>query len=245
MEERLDFKRERVLIGEGMMAKVYLWNGYAYKCFVEDYRDDWIAYEMRIQNTINKTGLSTVRYYPSELAHSIKMDYINGIVLADKIRQDKYKGGLDDLLEVFQGVHEITGVDLPRLNPFLLREIRNVNIEDSKKELAYHYIGELSDGDTLCHLDFHFLNLMYTENGYVIIDWVNAKIGNPIYDYARSYVILYEFAYRLSKKYLKKVKEQCEFAYSDLQKAIYVMAIHRLSESENPKIRQLIEDMEL
>ena len=54
-----------------------------------------------------------------------------------------------------------------------------------------------------------------------------------------------EFAYRLSKKYLKKVKEQCEFAYSDLQKAIYVMAIHRLSESENPKIRQLIEDMEL
>lgn len=234
------FNKEKILIGQGKMAKVYLWNGYAYKCFRADYPEDWITYEMRIQNLINQEGLPTVKYYPSEIPHSIKMDYIKGIPLADKIRQEKYKSGLDDLMSTFLKIHEKTVMDLPRLNPFLLKEISKLNIDHSQKELTVKYISDLPDGEVLCHLDYHFLNLMYTDHGYYIIDWISAKIGNPIYDFARTYVILYEFANRLSKKYLNMVTQQCEFALSDLQKAIYVMAVHRLSECNSEKIKQLI-----
>jgi aminoglycoside phosphotransferase (APT) family kinase protein len=234
------FNNERVLVGEGKMAKVYLWNGFAYKCFNTDYKDDWIAYEMRVQDTINQVGLPTVKYYPSEIPHSIKMDYIDGIALSDRIRKEKYKNALEDAFSIFLKIHQKTVSDLPRLNPFLLREISKMDIDAAQKELAIQYISDISDGDVLCHLDYHFLNLMYTDKGYYIIDWVSAKIGNPIYDFARSYVIMYEFANRFSKKYLNMVKEQCGFDSSDLEKAIYVMAVHRLSEFNSKKIKQLI-----
>lgn len=234
------FKKERVLIGQGKMAKVYLWNGFAYKCFQSDYPEDWIAYENHIQNIISRLGLPTVPYYPSEIPHSIKMGYIEGISLADKMRQEKYVHGLEDLFSLFSSVHEKTDLDLPKLNPFLLHEISKHDIESSKKDLAIRYIAQITDKDILCHLDFHFLNVMCADNRYYIIDWVNAKIGNPIYDYARTYVILYEFANRMSKKYLKMVKEQGEFDLSELQKAIYVMAVHRLTEYKSEKIMELI-----
>lgn len=239
-----EFKNERVLIGQGKMAKVYLWNGFAYKCFRADYPIDWISYEMHIQNIVNQTGLPTVKYYPSEFPNSIKMDYINGITLADKIRKEKYNGGLDDLLSFFLKIHEKNNIDLPRLNPFLLTEIGKLDIDNTQKELAFRYISEISDENTLCHLDYHFLNLMYTDNGYYIIDWVNAKIGNPIYDIARTYVIMYEFANRFSKKFLKMVQELGKYESTDLQKAIYVMALHRLSEYESEKTKRLINETE-
>lgn len=238
MEEA--FRNERVLIGEGKMAKVYLWNGFAYKCFGEDYPDDWIAYEIQIQNTINQSGLPTVKYYPSTIPHSIKMDYIEGVELADRMRKEKYKNGGEDLFSIFMKVHEITNLELPRLNPFLLQRIEQLELDQAKKELAIHYLSEIADGDVLCHLDFHYSNLMYAHDEYYIIDWVNAKIGNPIYDFARTYVIIYEFANRYSKKYLNMVNEYCDFDSSDLQKAIYVMAVHRLTEFKSEKSKQLI-----
>lgn len=237
MEQLLSFKKERILIGQGKVAKVYLWNGFAYKCFRGDYPDDWIEYEMRIQDTINQLDLPTVKYYPSEIPHSIKMDYIEGISLADKVCQKKYERGFEDFFSLFLKIHENAVIDLPRLNPYLLQEISKLDIDNSQKTLATKYISDISDGDVLCHLDYHFLNLMYSDNGYYIIDWINAKIGNPIYDFARTYVIIYEYANRLSKKYLNIVKECCGFDLLDLKKAIYVMAVYRLSEDNSGKIK--------
>jgi tRNA A-37 threonylcarbamoyl transferase component Bud32 len=235
------FKKERVLIGEGKMAKVYLWNGFAYKCFRADYPSDWITYEMYIQDAINQSDLPTVKYYPSEIPNSIKMDYIDGVSLADRMRKEKYKNGLEDLFSLLQNIHEKTVVGVPRLNPFLIQEISRFDIDNSQKDLAVKYISEIPDKDNLCHLDFHFLNLMYGNSSYYIIDWVCAKSGNPIFDFARTYVILYEFANRLSKKYLNMLKDRCEFNLSDLQKAIYVMAVHRLTEYKSEKIKELID----
>ncbi len=239
-----NFNLERVLIGQGKRAKVYLWNGFAYKCFDDDYPEDWIRYEMSIQKLINETELKTVKYYESEFPHSIKMDYIEGISLANRVFNEKYKESIDDLFSLFDGVHNIKGLALPDLNAYLLETIDKMDIEDNVKEKAIKCIAELPSGDTLCHLDFHFLNLMYAEGEYYIIDWINARNGNPIYDFARSYVILHEYAYRLSKKFLKRVKNQQGFLESAFLKAVYVMAVHRLSEQKSDKVLQLIENMD-
>lgn len=238
------FNQEKVLIGQGKMAKVYLWNGYAYKCFDDNYPEEWISYEISIQKLINKTDLKTVNYYESEFPHSIKMDYIEGISLANRVFHEKYKESIDDLFSLIEGVHRIKGLDLPDLNAYLLETIERMDIEDKVKEKAANYISELPRGNTLCHLDFHFLNLMYANEEYYIIDWINARNGNPIYDFARSYVILHEYAYRLSKKFLKRVKNQPGFSEPDFQKAVYVMAVHRLSEEKSDKVSQLIENMD-
>ena len=42
----------------------------------------------------------------------------------------------------------------------------------------------------------HFMNIMIPKDksGFTIIDWMNARIAPPVFDYARTYVILKEFS---------------------------------------------------
>lgn len=79
------FLQKRIEVGFGMMAKVYSYQGYAYKCFNEGYPKEWIEYEYRIQQEIMKSGLPIPQYYESEFPNSIKMDLINGISMYDKL----------------------------------------------------------------------------------------------------------------------------------------------------------------
>ena len=239
-----DFKENRSLIGEGKMAKVYLYNGFAYKVFKNGYPKDWIDYEVGIQSEISKLNLPVVNYYESEIKNSIKMDYIRGITLADRIRKEKYKNGVEDLFKLFLEIHEVENVKLPKLKESLIRDITNFDFDEDKKEKALSFINEIEEKNNLCHLDYHFLNIMYNEQGYKIIDWINAKIGNPIYDFARTYVIMFEFANRLSSKFLKLVEEHCNLKREELNKAIYVMALHRLTEVDSEKIKSLINKLD-
>lgn len=235
------FIKERQQIGEGKMAKVYDWQGYAYKCFASDHPDEWIEYELSIQKAVDKSGLPVIKYYETVFDKCIKMDLIKGKSLADLMTKEKYKGGLDDLLMHFERVHGVKAIELPLLKPYLNRSIANAKITEAQKQLAFTLLDEVPDGDVLCHLDLHPLNIMVTDQEQIIIDWVNAKIGNPIYDYARTYVILDEFAYRLSRAFLTRLKKIFRANKIDLIYAIYIMAIHRLTEHDSNKVKVLIE----
>lgn len=235
------FLKERRLIGEGKMAKVYAWNGDAYKCFSPDYPEEWLKYELMVQNAVETSGLPVVKYYEAPFLSCIKMDLVNGKSLTDLMTKDKYKGGLDDLFTHFERIHDLKDLNLPKLNPYLDQAIDRAKITEPQKTLAHALLSYIPDGNSLCHLDLHPSNVMVTEHEQIIIDWVNAKIGNPIYDYARTYVILHEFAYRLSRAYLTKLKKIFRANNKDLIHAIYIMAIHRLTEHDSDKVKALID----
>lgn len=277
------FNTERILIGQGREAKVYLWNDYAYKCFNSDYPKSLINYEFKIQNIIYGTGLPTVKYYESEIEHSIKMDFIDGVHIGEKFLDRSYKDGnnsdlsnnshthnlklnyekvLEIMLSLSTQIHSIkesdiknsankifcegTNTDLssssniPYLNPCLINRINNINIDDSTKQHAIKFISDIKDEKALCHMDYHFFNIMCSNDKYYVIDWIDSKLGNPIYDFARSYIIMYEFAGGFAKIFLDIIKNQAKFNELDLKKAIYVMAVHRLSESDSSRIKELI-----
>ena len=45
-------------------------------------------------------------------------------------------------------------------------------------------------GDRMVHLDLHPLNVMSTPNGLVVIDWANARRGDPAIDIANTWALL-------------------------------------------------------
>lgn len=240
-----EIKTKGTLIGEGKMAKVYLCDGFAYKCFRKDYPRDWIEYEKSVQDKICKTDLPVVHYYDSEYPNSIKMDYIDGVTLVDRMRA-KYPDGITDMISNFPQIHRIKGLDLPRLKSYVADEINKLADSDALiKENALSLLDELPDGDCLCHCDYHFLNLMYSREKYYIIDWISAKCGNPLFDCARTYVIAYEFAYRLSPKVRKGLINLYDFDEGEFDKAVYTMAVHRLTEYDDRKVRELISGITL
>lgn len=73
----------------------------------------------------------------------------------------------------------------------LVFDIKAVEVmTDEEKDFVIKYLTELSDGDSLCHFDYHPGNIMIQGKEPVIIDWMTACVGNPCADVARTYIIL-------------------------------------------------------
>ncbi len=233
------FENERIRIGEGMNATVYKWNGYAYKCFKSGYPREWLDYEVSVQSIIESTGQPVAKYYPSEFENSVKMDLLEGETLADRMRLKKYANWLPDMLDLFDSVHSVECPRLHALKPKLAASLERADITDLQRASAIGDLSKIRDGQSLCHLDFHFLNILFSGGRYYIIDWVNAKSGNPVFDFARTYVIMHEFAFRLSGKFLKEARRR--FEQNELSAAIRVMAADRIAESDSPSTRKLLD----
>ena len=78
------------------------------------------------------------------------------------------------------GVKNIVTRGLARLAP----------LEPTLAEWVGRILARLPDGDALCHGDFHPGQLMSLGDRYAAFDWSGAKRGDPLFDYARTRVVL-------------------------------------------------------
>lgn len=237
MDER--FFRERKVIGKGRQATVYLWEGFAYKVYPESYPLQSIAFEMRIQRQISQTALPVVKYYETDRPRIIRMDHIAGMTLSEKILSGRCASGMEDLLCLQRQIHRIDDVDLPYIDKDLEKEILGMDCAEKQKAKAMESLSWLGQADSLCHLDFHPSNILWRKDGYTVIDWVNARRGRPVYDFARTYVILFEVSCELAKRYMRLLEESGEDRAA-LDKAIYVMALWRSKEVSSHKALELL-----
>lgn len=231
-------------IGRGAQAVVYSYRGYAYKVYKDSYPLEYIRGEYLIQNEINQTDLPVVRYYKTDEAHVIRMDLIDGITLADRMKNDYCEQGISDMIQLQKKILTYTNENLPTFCSGAMEQLERMSLSADRKELVLHILKSIPERRNLLHLDLHFLNIMYAENQYYIINWVNARTGNPIYDYARSYVILQEISEELSNLYLKLLTEDSSIDLSYFHKAVYVMAVLRTCEHQSDRTDKLIVQME-
>lgn len=230
------------IIGKGKQATVVTDGIFAYKVFNVNYPIDWIQYEYNIQNEINKTQLPIIKYHSIVDTNCIKMDYIRGNTLGALLRTSKLKNGVEVLIDLQKQIHTYHDLNLPSFKQDALNHIDQIDITNEYKDLFKFILNRVEDKHNLLHLDFHFLNIMFN-NQYTIIDWVNAKLGHPIYDYARSYVIMNEYVYRLGSKYKTLILKDKTIDTSYLDEAIYIMSILRLREEKSSRTETLINDL--
>ena len=62
------------------------------------------------------------------------------------------------------------------------------------------------DGDRLCHGDFHPMNILGDVSQPVIIDWPDARRGDPAADVCRSYLLMRSHAAEIAAIYLNATK---------------------------------------
>lgn len=67
---------------------------------------------------------------------------------------------------------------------------RAPHLSEDLRASVLDLLPALSEGDRLCHGDFHPGNVMLTSNGPVVIDWMTASIGSPWMDFARTSLLL-------------------------------------------------------
>jgi Ser/Thr protein kinase RdoA (MazF antagonist) len=79
---------------------------------------------------------------------------------------------------------------LPPLRGRLERQLTSPLVPPELAKVAKKRLDELSDGEALCHYDFHPANVMASPKGPVVIDWPNATRGAPEADVARTLLLL-------------------------------------------------------
>ena len=227
------FDGSQELIGKGAQADVYKYQGYAYKVFKQEYPTEWIAFEKKQQSEANRLGLSSIKYYDTEDPKIVKMDLVEGITLEKKL-----KGAIDEglaiLAEMQRKVHQASaeGTDIPKLSDCL-----TPGLLDKEKAVVLPLIENLSGkfDSCVCHLDLHFLNILIPDDGTEpkLVDWINARIAPPVFDYARSEVIIHEYAPELIPMYRKAMASDMEalgITEDDYAAAIAVCSILRAGE---------------
>jgi len=126
-----------------------------------------IAHEARIMRYVAEQGYPVPRIEEVRAdGTEIVMERIDGPIMMDAMVRPPWKLGahLRMLADLHDRLHEIEGPDwLP---------------------------GMVDGGDRLLHLDLHPLNVIMSPNGPVVIDWPNARRGDPMADVALTYALI-------------------------------------------------------
>lgn len=242
------YLKERIQIGSGSRSQVYSWNNYAYKCYSQDYKKDWIKHEYDVQKQINDTNLNVVKFYDTSFENTTKMDLIKGKTIAYMLLNEDKQIPFDLFMNEYDKIHEIKDLDLEDVSDFLIRQVNNANVTHKQKQKALNYIDDIentvNEDKVLCHMDYHFLNTMYDGDKVFILDWFDAKNGKKIYDFSRTYVIMFQYAAGYKLRFLKRVLNKYAYDKELFKKAVYINAVNRLQNFENKKMRHLIDLIE-
>ena len=235
----MNFDGSQKLIGKGAQAEVFLYQGFAYKVYKASYPAEWIAFEKRQQRAVNAAGLCPVKYYDTDDPHIIKMDLVKGGQLEKSVLKNTEQG-FALLARAFRFVHSANaeGTDIPPLI-----DTASLALNDKEKSEALPTIERLCKKykSVVCHLDMHLLNVMIPDGAdlvadkidFTIIDWMNARLAPPVFDYARTYVIFEEFAKEAVDFYKTSVWPDVEalgISEDDFFAAVKVCAILRSKE---------------
>lgn len=231
-------------IGQGKIAKVLSDGQFAYKVFPAWYPTECIEKEVKVYNEIRKhTSLHIAECELLMEDHAIKMTLFKGDTIAHKMRKEKFPLGIETLIQCQRQIFQYQGLDLEDAFLSFESQIGSSSLEYNIKAKALESLHSIEKRERLCHFDIHFENIMMCEADIMIIDWVNAKLGNPVMDIARTYIILLQYVKRKANLYLKEICKVLNYNTNDVMKAVPLMAALRLLENDANSFHETLKQL--
>ncbi len=180
-------------IARGLTAEIYAWrNGFVLKLFNQGISRSTVEYEAGVTRTVHGSGLPVPEV--GEVVEEggrfgIELERIEGPSMLELLAKKPWLlvRYARELAELQAEMHKKQLPGLPSLLDRLRRKINQAApLPETIRQAALIAVDDLPAGDRLCHGDFHPGNILLTEGGPVIIDWIDATSGWPILDVARS-----------------------------------------------------------
>ena len=225
------------LIGRGAQADVYLYDNQAIKLFHAGVSEEAVLYEADIQQRAYNAGLPAPRVYGiavMEERYALLMEHIPGPSLGELMEKDRPRAAeyLARAVALQAQMHRTPGNGLPSQREKLRGRISAAAAlpEDVKLRLL-QLLDSLAADHVVCHGDFHPYNLIRTEYGLAVIDWVDASCGSARADACRSYLLYLLHGKEAAEPYLHMYCEQSGVPGEDVLKWLPVIAGARLWEA--------------
>lgn len=95
------------------------------------------------------------------------------------------------LADLHAQLHRQEASELPSLKERLSVRVEAApGLPETLREAVLRGLAPLSDGNAVCHGDFHPGNVLLSPRGPVLIDWIDAARGDPAADVTRSLLLL-------------------------------------------------------
>ena len=182
------------LIGQGRTADIFAWGDtQVLKLFKDWCSKGMVQYEYKIAHSVQSASLPVPRaaddLVEMDGRWGILYERVNGPSMLTRMRQQPWKVVAfgRKLAELQIAIHACPAPDLPEWNQRIARDIKAApELTDELRQVALKALAKLPAATALCHGDFHPDNVILTQHGPVVIDWVNAVRGSPLADVARS-----------------------------------------------------------
>jgi Ser/Thr protein kinase RdoA (MazF antagonist) len=191
------------LIARGRTADVFAW-------------DD----EQVLKLFHNWVSLESIQY-EQMVSHEIHARNIQSPAVGELIRIDGHIGLLYEHIEgqpmfevilrkpwlffkcarIFAKLHanmheSVLSAQVPTQRERLMRKLKQANaLPASTQNALLEALNDLPADDRVCHGDFHPANVLMTEKGGFVIDWVDTTRGSPLIDVARTSILMLGLVY--------------------------------------------------
>lgn len=181
----------------GRTAELYAWDpGRVLKLFHNWFELENIQFEQRMAQVVHASGLPV-----PEVGEILQVNHRNGMVyervdgpsmwetLARKPWRVAHYARLTGELHAEMHANALRP-DIPSQRLGLERKINTAKpLPAPVKRAVLAALATLPNGKSICHGDFHPGNILLTSSRAVVIDWIDASLGNPLADVARTTII--------------------------------------------------------
>jgi aminoglycoside phosphotransferase (APT) family kinase protein len=131
-------------------------------------------------------------------------------------------------------LHPVAAPSAPDLVSRLIEEIERSGLPHPTRSALSRYVTEAAGDVGLCHFDFHPDNVIVTDAGWWVIDWVGAARGPTAADFARTILLRADASDRPTRSFMDHVRrygaKRRGIAADDLNTWLRVIAGARISE---------------
>lgn len=188
-------------LGVGHTSEIYAWgDGHVLKLFRAWFPRSAIEHEAYVARVVHEAGLPTPAVVGDVIQvngrYGLVYERVTGVSMLEAMTARpwalwRFARLLANLQAAIHRIADVPG--LPSQHDKLRRKIESAGLLPSEvRTRALRLLESLPQGRQLCHGDFHPDNVLLTERGPVIIDWIDAANGNPLGDVARSSLLMNE-----------------------------------------------------
>ncbi|MDO4355720.1 MAG: aminoglycoside phosphotransferase family protein [Clostridia bacterium] len=194
------------VIGRGAQSVILANGDRAQKIYPAGFPLERVQREVDAQRTALENGVRTPKVYGVKCIEDrpmLVMERINGLPLDELMRRkpDMAPVMLEDFARLQHRIHQIPFEGRPRFSDRVRESIQQLPIAPGKRLGLMSSLRCLPEQTALCHGDFHPQNVMVDEDGPVVIDWVDARMGHPLADACQTYLLLLLHAPQLAESY--------------------------------------------